>query len=324
MIYNENKNVYFVKPAGDLLNYKIGYYGKVTYRQPLYYISIYDWIEISKREKWKNIIHQAREHRRNGDNEGYSSLKQTLPCTMFTCHTSTSKTLTSLSDLLPFIVIDVDHINEDDIENVKAKLFELPYVILSSTSVSGCGVWALAYIKHPDKAKETYRALSLELAKIGVIIDKQCNNINRLRFLSYDEHLLVKAPDTAIQPYDRFIEERKKVISDDTKRPLSKILGPTGYTISWTKKDDIEDIYIEHSDRWRLFNSLSRITKDEIEFRKEWESCCDHILERNGHTTQYYKDLFDNSDWGKKLTGKEYIDRDLLEKFGYIIKFTPN
>lgn len=78
--------------------------------------------------------------------------------------------------------------------------------------------------------------------------------------------------------------------------------------------------YIDHYDRWRLFESLSRLFEGE-ELKKEWEYCARLIPEVNGHNTQYYIDCpYKINDWDFKKNGDEYVDTELLKKFGYEVK----
>lgn len=213
--------------TSTLLNYNIGYYSNLKYKMPINYINIYSWIELSKTDKYKNIITRAREHKRAGEEDAYTALKQTLPCTMYTCHTGMSKSEKDIESLLPFLVIDVDHLKEEEIDTIKHKLYGLPYVFLVSKSVSGLGVWALAYIAYPEKAKATYKSLIVDMQKIGIEIDKQCNNINRLRFLSYDEDLLVKPSDANIEPYAKYLEETKKLTCKTSTKSISDVVSST-------------------------------------------------------------------------------------------------
>lgn len=306
-----------------LLNYRIGFYYNNRCRNASYYMSIYDWLQKSQSESIKTKVNQARMHKLAGENDIYRAIKDTLPCTMYTMHANGSKSIKDMTELLPFVVLDVDHIEENEVENMKKKLFDLPYILLSSKSVSGLGVWALAYIEFPEKSKETLKSIAKDLMKIGIKIDDNTMNVNRLRYISYDENVLVKPAHTEIEAYSKYVqtEKLKPKSHVDSLKKITKVNST--YDTTWTKEDPGEVSYIEHQMRWRLFNSLSRICKDEKEFKEEWEWCCDHLEEANGHTTQWYKDLFDKSDWKSLLTGNEYIDRELLEKFGYTIKFKP-
>lgn len=84
--------------------------------------------------------------------------------------------------------------------------------------------------------------------------------------------------------------------------------------MSWHKPDKVK--YIEHITRWRLFNSLSRIFKDD-ELKREWIKCANMIPEKKNHTTKYYEECPYTNDWSSRINGDEYCDLKLLESFGY-------
>ena len=104
----------------------------------------------------------------------------------------------------------------------------------------------------------------------------------------------------------------------------SNVHERTDWGIEWTRSDDTTTIdkYIPHQTRWRVFTSLSGLCGSDDELlAKEWEYCANRMVEDNGHTTQYYIDAPWTLDWNESRTGEEYIDKELLEKFGYKIKF---
>lgn len=96
------------------------------------------------------------------------------------------------------------------------------------------------------------------------------------------------------------------------------------WEISWSRGDDTDtiDTYLQHQERWRLFNSLSGLCgSDDKKLKEEWEYCASRMIEMNGHDVNYYKEVPYTGDWNELRTGEEYIDCDLLNKFGYEIYF---
>lgn len=96
------------------------------------------------------------------------------------------------------------------------------------------------------------------------------------------------------------------------------------WDIEWSRTDDTStiDTYLQHVDRWKLFNSLSGLCgNDEDKLKEEWFYCANRMVEDNGHDVMYYREAPWINDWDSSRTGEEYIDKDLLEKFGYTIKF---
>ena len=60
---------------------------------------------------------------------------------------------------------------------------------------------------------------------------------------------------------------------------------------------------------------------DEDLLRNEWEKCARMLPEGNKHTTNYYINFPWKGDWARNRTGNEYVDTELLKKFGYDVKF---
>ena len=96
------------------------------------------------------------------------------------------------------------------------------------------------------------------------------------------------------------------------------------WEISWKREKEVEDYvgYYEHSQRWRLFSSLSGLCGNNQELlEEEWNYIANHIEPANGHDTNYYEKVPYRLDWNKKRTGEEYVDKELLKDFGYEINF---
>lgn len=89
-----------------------------------------------------------------------------------------------------FIQFDIDfkdnkHIkNYNEIKNQISKIREVAYCGLS---VSGKGYWGLVPISEVDKHSEHFESLFLVFKEIGIVIDKSCKDVCRLRGYSIDE-----------------------------------------------------------------------------------------------------------------------------------------
>ena len=97
-----------------------------------------------------------------------------------------SKGLVSPSGLM---CIDIDH--KDNTPEIMTKvpsiLKSLPYVCYSAKSISGDGYFAIVPIENPYHLRQHYLALEEEMKSYGIIIDKSCKDITRLRFATYDD-----------------------------------------------------------------------------------------------------------------------------------------
>lgn len=84
--------------------------------------------------------------------------------------------------------------------------------------------------------------------------------------------------------------------------------------------------YLNHHERYYLFKcivGLCGIDNEEM-IEKEWNNCAYQLIEGNNHTTTFYlNEPYNNNwiDWIKRNNEFCYVDKDLLKKFGYDIKF---
>lgn len=115
------------------------------------------------------------------------------------------------------------------------------------------------------------------------------------------------------------------VESVENKTIQHKTYTNNKYTFQVKHKDDtIQHVeYINHYERWRLFNSLAMLYVDDNELQTEWVRCAKMMQENYDHNTQYYINAPYTNDWYRRLQRNEYVDVDLLKQFGYTISITP-
>jgi hypothetical protein len=87
-----------------------------------------------------------------------------------------------------------------DMKELRNQLITLPYVLSVFTSPSGNGL--KCFVKH-DQPKENHEKAFLYIEKIfadnfDVVIDKQCKDISRVCFVSYDENIYVNENATSL------------------------------------------------------------------------------------------------------------------------------
>lgn len=140
-------------------------------------------------DKYKDIVEQIRA---GATSEERHDLKNkyllSIPCVTVSGKFSNrdGKHLESHSGL---IAIDIDYKdNKEIMSQIPSILQGLPYVAYCSKSISGDGYFAIIPIENTSHFKQHFRALQEEMKKLGIVIDKSCSDITRLRYASYDEN----------------------------------------------------------------------------------------------------------------------------------------
>lgn len=88
------------------------------------------------------------------------------------------------------ICVDIDRQDnpQTDMEEIKRKIRSLSCVAYCGRSSSGSGLFCIIPIpKDPELHGDIFRGLQEDFKNCGIIIDRQCGNINRTRSLSYDD-----------------------------------------------------------------------------------------------------------------------------------------
>lgn len=105
------------------------------------------------------------------------------------CQGETAKEVKEINAL---IAVDIDEKDNKglSIEEMRTKINSLPYVMYSSLSVGGRGMYALIPILDENKNdfKGVFKALEEDFIKLGLKLDSSCVNVNRERYMSYDDN----------------------------------------------------------------------------------------------------------------------------------------
>lgn len=165
------------------------------------------------------------------------------------------------------IAVDLDEKDNKglSIEEMRTKINSLPFVMYSSLSVGGKGMYALISIKEENKNdfKAVFNALNEDFKALGLTLDSSCVNVNRERYMSYDK---AEYWNTKCEIYDKKINIPTQV----NKQPLQ------GLEINATKplttrefnkvKSMVEDIKANklqltknHTDTLMLANCIANV-----------------------------------------------------------------
>lgn len=86
------------------------------------------------------------------------------------------------------LCVDIDlKDNRDIIDKIPDIIRGWKHTLFAAKSISGDGYFAVVKIDRPEHFLAHFKAIEQELKEIGIVIDKNCCDITRLRFASYDE-----------------------------------------------------------------------------------------------------------------------------------------
>lgn len=125
-----------------------------------------------------------------------------------------SRRETHLQQHTGWLAIDIDLQDNQQLtnfENIRMVTRFRPEIGLLMRSCSGTGYFGLVRLAYPDRHKEQFKAILKEYAALGIVLDKQCGNIGRVRFASWDDadHIYI---NTHVQPYQGLQMEEPQVI----------------------------------------------------------------------------------------------------------------
>lgn len=180
----------------ELLNNNISYYYRINYNISRKDIKIIDWI--SKYSlKNKNTILKIRELYSNPETKkiGKEMKSLNLPAVTISGVFHGYRRISDVTKLNPIIAIDIDKDDNPHIKDwneLKYKVAELPYVFLTSYSCSGQGLYCFIYYNMDLDFNKMFNALESDFKDMNIIIDNNCKDITRLRFISYDDNILIR------------------------------------------------------------------------------------------------------------------------------------
>ena len=156
--------------------------------------------------------------------------------------TCKAENLVAHSNLL---CIDIDKKDNMDVgwfDDLKHEWHNIPQILYAGRSIRGKGWFAIFRIAYPDKHEDQFEALKRDFASSGLIIDKACKNVNRMRFISYDPEPYVNEATTL---YNKVWVEPKPTIhipysGGDDKEDVEKccrIIADRGIDITATYDD---------------------------------------------------------------------------------------
>lgn len=278
-------------------------------------------------------------------------LKKKLPCATLSCICGNEKSEILSQNKILCLDIDKDDNpwlgNDEILKNTAYRIFNEKYVFAVSRSVRGQGLMVLVVIKDVEKFADYFKCLEkIMLEKHNVTIDGQCKNINRLRFVSYDDKIINgEWLKEEVEEFDEVIEEEKVEVVFEEKdvENINKEKIKEFNEINSLVNDDLfvaccimylitkceyrsNDYYSWLQDGFRmsllgdkyyfLFRQLSRASsgyKNDNDVRKKWENCIRESKMSRGSLSYYFMLLKKKLGSGWKLEIMEY-ELKLLEE----------
>ena len=172
--------------VNSLMNSNISLYKRVNETRSMT-ITLDDWLH-KVTPAAKNAIESLRKVNET-DPKGAKAMKTiNLPCCTISGVFEGDRKASQVTYTNPIICVDIDDIPDGmTTDDLKKKVFELPYVFYVSLSARGEGIFALIYYNTEKKFLDIFNFRDLDIE-----IDKACKDICRLRFVSWDAEPLEK------------------------------------------------------------------------------------------------------------------------------------
>src|ERR1035437_9196743 len=198
----------------DLKNVMISWFSNVKSTEP-YKTSMFNWLN-------SDVAKVAVENfRKIPDKELRRFYKEKMPAATLS-GLFTKRNLAGFVQHSGFMCIDIDFQDNDwitDIEDFKKELSKVINMVYVGLSIGGKGVFCLIPIQYPEKHKEHFEAFKYDFEQLGIIIDKNCGDVTRLRLISYDANYYL---NENAEVYSKLIDKTKVPISKNTNTHFLK------------------------------------------------------------------------------------------------------
>lgn len=269
--------------------------------------SLYNAIKTGR--KHKEEIEAVRKIDRQANESEYRQAKDNI--LSFTpsclCPIGGSAKAENVEHVNNLIAIDLDAKDNEGVtlEEMRTKINSLPYVMYSSISVGGKGMYALLPIAEENKNdfKAVFNALNEDFKALGLTLDGSCVNVNRERYMSYDDD---EYWNTKCEIYTKKINIPTQVNTHPSKvgENVNKPLTAREYNKVKSMVEDIKENRLQlsknHSDTLLLCNAIANIWGEEgrelIHIIRQQRSGYDEYKTDNNYTH-----VLDHLDEGEKF-----------------------
>lgn len=222
-------------------------------------INLYEYLMDRNNEyksKYGQIIDKIRQAKTEEEKKKLK-FELNIPCTTISC--STGKDKSEIISYNNLICIDIDkQDNQRSVSDIFKDICKLKYVAYAGKSVSGKGIFCIIPISSDkDKFKQHFTALKEEFEQMGIVIDKNCSNINRLRYYSYDDNKYIN-PNANVYSKTKEIEINvsktfnNEIGKDENEKTIIKIINILQANKDKIKNNKNLDITYSYNNWYRI------------------------------------------------------------------------
>lgn len=219
--------------------------------------------ELLTTNKFKGQIEQLRSIE---DEKEQKEFKKTLPNFTLSAVFNETRKHENVLSYTNLICVDIDkQDNSMDMNTIGETLKKIDNVAYYARSCRGNGYFAIIPILQGDRFKDHFRALQEDFLTLGIVLDKSCSDVTRVRYVTYDKDYYIN-PNPVI--YTRMLNETtSKSKQNNTPKTSNK---PHTDTVIDVNSNDIK---LSESDLKTLQDTVNRC--DEYKFniledRENW------------------------------------------------------
>lgn len=202
------------------MNTKVSLYKRVNYKRKMRDITLDDWLHKATPAA-KTAVVKIREVNESDVKAAKAMKNANLPGVTISGVFDGERRAGQVTEVNPIICIDIDDLPDGmTLDELKKKVFYLPYVFYVSLSARGEGIYAMIYFNKDNDFLQTFKSLEKDFKDMGIVIDENCKDISRLRFASWDDNPLEKEGE--VEMYDRYMMESPVMKTEEKQQtPLN-------------------------------------------------------------------------------------------------------
>lgn len=258
----------------------ISYFKSRQSSTPVATINLWEWLLL--RNEFTPLVLRLRATK---DKDERQRLKAMLPAITPSgvFHRRNADSLIAPSNLICIDIDGKDNPSISDMEELKARLAKLPYVMYCGLSASGTGLFCIIPYEDYRKHRLYFHALEQDFRDMGIVVDSHCSDICRLRFYSYDEHPYVN-PDAEV--YTKTLEKPSAMRSRPHHKPSASVReSPDNEVTKSLSMESMEEMLLRPSNL--DFVSATPLSKTQMA-----ERLLNLVIERQIDITEKYRDWF--------------------------------